>query len=194
MKKKLYLIIGFVVVAMLLGFQSFTNVTASKLNNGLHLLEPTPVPGGPGFYVVNGLSFQPTTGQIEYAVPAFFNPDPVNWRFFSAPVNLPDGVTINKVTTYVLDNDETFGTYITLYRANLLTNVADVLLSYNSEGTQPEPYALSSTNIAYPKVDNQAFQYYVTVQMPVFTSPMKHLVHAVRIDYGYLSNLPVIVK
>jgi hypothetical protein len=152
-----------------------------------------PVPGGPGFVVLNAFDFKPYTQSAGYMYSGtlLFYPGPGSYDWFVAPVHLPQGATINQVVAYYLDYDSNEGKEIEidLMRCNDFDTTADIMASVTSSGaTSGITYAIDIT-INYPIIDNSRYSYAVQVSLPI--SDWVGL-SAVRIDYTYSVSLPAV--
>lgn len=154
-----------------------------------------PVPGGPGFVILNAFDFKPysqTTGYL-YSGTLLYNPGPDGLNNYMAPVHLPQGATINQVVAYYLDNDSTEGQdlVIRLYLCNDFGMGADSMAEIEVPGAEPGIIFNITPIITYPVIDNSRYSYAVQVTLPV--SDWVAL-SAVRIDYTYSVSLPAIMR
>lgn len=119
---------------------------------------------------------------------------------FKAPVHLPHGATITKLTVYYFDNFEVTGgdgstVYITSIQGDLrrMGNGADdceseLVAATLSAGTFGFPlesvkYAVDSASVAQPVVDNDSYQYWVEVDFSVNQASSALRFYGATIDY-----------
>jgi hypothetical protein len=154
-----------------------------------------PVPGGPGFVILNAFDFKPymqTAGYL-YSGTLLYNPGPGSFDFYIAPVHLPQGATINQVVAYYLDNDVSEGKEIDLYlfQCNDFDTSAAAMAHIASSGAiLGITYAVTSV-INYPVIDNSRYSYAVQVTLPISDGVG---LSAVRIDYTYSLSLPAVMR
>jgi hypothetical protein len=154
-----------------------------------------PVPGGPGFVVLNSFDFKPYSqiASYQYAGTLLWNLG--DYSYYIAPVHLPQGATINQVVAYYIDNDGVIGKdiEIDMLLLNDFTTSGDVMAAISSEGLPISSlinYAVTSS-IFYPVVDNSRYSYLVQVGMP---NSANVALSAVRIDYTYSLSLPAVMR
>ncbi|MEO1059096.1 MAG: hypothetical protein AAFY28_19475 [Actinomycetota bacterium] len=98
---------------------------------------------------------------------------------FVAPVTLPDGATITKVT--MVFNDASAGTIgVTMIRADLTDSATYNMASVTSLDAMPGIRSLSTTDIDDPAVDNANYSYYIGSGMNA--DPVIRLI-AAQIEY-----------
>jgi|LSQX01.3.fsa_nt_gb hypothetical protein len=150
--------------------------------------EVNEVPGGPGFIMINPFQFRPRSPSDSWEYISSFLYNPSNeYSSLVAPLNLPHGATITKVTLYYLDNTSSnMGLYLVREEAN-----DKVYMAYTSSNNSSKNASDSSINS--PIVDNQSYSYYLMLGIDAGWGTDLLLTN-VRIDYAYNSNLPLINK
>jgi hypothetical protein len=151
-----------------------------------------PVPGGPGFVSLTGLDFKPyySSGSYLYDGYALVN-NGVASAIFVAPFTVPNGVTINKMVVYYIDQDAGYDMEIWLVRLPLMSTTGDTMAHFLSNGTVSGVRYSEITTIINPVVDLSIFTYALQLSLPPSTN-LK--LASIRIDYGYVTALPVIRK
>lgn len=169
---------------------------------------PTPasaaaVAGGPGYVMVPAVAFQPDSPAGNYSrfwgelsVP---NGSPGGYTYFSAPVILPHGARLTGLTVYYRDTDADGATVtVEMLRKpvpsmssgeslNLFINSTRIGFGdlYETDST-PEP--------SRAVVDNSQYAYYLAALIYA-TPPGGYLnLMAVRIDYTYDVNAPLVMR
>jgi hypothetical protein len=112
----------------------------------------------------------------------------VDGPYFSAPVYLPDGVTVKKVTVILTDNgagpdDEV---RVSLHRQKLLTG-AQVTMAYLNNHAPALTHsssrqAMTDTTISNATVNNNLYSYTVNVWF-IFSCTDRVKIHGVKIEY-----------
>lgn len=153
-----------------------------------------PVPGGPGFVILNGFDFMPyyQTSNYVFSGTLLIN-NGTMLAFYIAPLHLPQGATINQMVAYYLDQDagEGIDISIDLLRCDVFLNGCDTIAEIVSIGTTAGFTYAIDPSIDYPIVDNSMYSYAVQVEMP---ASMAIGINAVRIDYTYSVSLPAVVR
>ena len=150
------------------------------------------VPGGPGFVILNGYDFKPyyATDTWQYDGAALFDPSTA-FEYFIAPVHLSQGATINQMVVYFYDNESSGLFQVELKQfSNINSSVIYMAGVYPVAGS-PNNLYLATSSIAWPVVDNSLYSYAVAAQLP---GELLGGLYAVRIDYGYTTSLPLVVK
>ncbi len=150
------------------------------------------VPGGPGFVMVSAYAFRPTRPDDKYDYNGgLYNPDTTTNVQFFAPVTLPHGATIKKFTAYFKD-DSPEVLWVYLYRINGAWNMQE-LARVETAGEALAYRSASDKTIFDAVIDNQTFSYVLEVGFPAAGSTDLLLTN-VRIDYGYDTAVPLILK
>ncbi len=107
---------------------------------------------------------------------------------FIAPLQLPDGVTIEKITFYWKDSSVEHQAYLDLDSSNL-NGSRTILISVPTNGYEDEPSS-SYADVSIT-VDNEQYGYFLAIQMP---STEAVVIYGVQIEYStpYLMFLPFI--
>ncbi len=153
-----------------------------------------PVPGGPGYESITGLDFRPytPTAVYNYSGVCLVNSSG-GLGVYEAKVRLPHGVTINKMVVYYSDSNATVNQDLTVRLTNApLGGVTGIVLgSFQSTGAPGSAVFGEVTSFTNPLVDLSIGSYFLEVVLP--TSGTVTLC-GVRVDYGYSTALPVIMK
>ncbi len=151
-----------------------------------------PVPGGPGFYTVNAFAFRPETQATpwQYVGASLINPGQ-NVAFYWAPLSLPDGARVLKLVLYFWDNDQTDDVCVAIDRVSLADGTVPLMAEACSFAAFDGYRARGIITIAYPVIDNQSYSYAAHLQLP-YGPNLRFL--AIRVDYGYGVNMPLIAK
>ncbi len=107
---------------------------------------------------------------------------------FVAPVNLPNGAVIKKITVFLTDNGSVDADHVSvsLYRAPLAQNsyVCAATLDNHSPVALPHsavPQKLSKTDILYRTVNNSTYSYSVMLQF--YANCVNVQFHGMKIEY-----------
>ncbi len=158
------------------------------------LLAETVVPGGPAYYVINPLDFTPyySTQPLAYDAALVYNPNPVSSEF-PVPVHLPNGVTLNKLTLYYMD-DSTSTLIVSFYECPLLEKYCTTILSFNTLVDLPG-FQYAEFPIPNWVIDLQSNKYLIDITFPPGNPGSYELeVTGIRLDYGYPVSLPAVLK
>ena len=156
----------------------------------------SPVPGGPGYVVLNGFDFKPYNASVGYQFSAMLlkNPSAASANYY-ASLHLPQGVTITQVVAYFVDNDSgsNMDVGVDLMVCNDFSTTATYMsmLTSSSVAASPTVSYITTAIITNPVVNNAAYTYLVQAYLPPSTN-VGLLV--VRVDYGYQTLLPSVVK
>ncbi len=157
-------------------------------------LAATPVPGGPGFYTVSGFEFHPLTPLMEWVYTGggwLWNPHATSTGGYVASLALPHGATVTKFVVYYFDDSVEHDVQANLVKNGLDGSGSLNMASVQSSGTALAPGCMEDTTILYPIVNAQSNSYSAYVSLP---PDMDGALIAVRIDYTYNANLPVIMR
>ena len=109
--------------------------------------------------------------------------------YYEAPVSLPQGATITKLVVYYYDGSADDLTS-RLWIVPLYQPYPQVLASLKS--SSDGGYGLEEdTSINYPVIDQQSYSYAIEVVLPP-DSALR--LTGFRIDYGYASKLPPVMR
>jgi len=158
------------------------------------------VPGGPGYIMVPATAFvpgSPTAGYTifwgELSVPSG---SPGGLTFFYAPVYLPQGATLTRLTMYYRDTEldgNTLG--VDLLRKPLPSTSSGEGVGLSVYGDQIGFSVYQSDTTPEPTravIDNSQYAYWLSLY--VYAAPVYLQLQAVRIDYGYDNNLPLVIR
>ncbi len=107
---------------------------------------------------------------------------------FTAPVFLPDGAHINKITTYWKDNSSKDASFSLLYSSlqGYGFQVAYGQTLWND--TLVHPITDSTISAPGPLVDNAKYGIFIDVSFHIITSPESIVFYGARIEYTYTGN------
>jgi len=152
-----------------------------------------PVPGGPGFQMVNAFQFRSAwpSRTWDYFNGELFNPGPED-NFYEAAMSLPDNITITGMVVYFYDNSAQ-DLVAALWRFDPATGDNLEMATVWSSDAQDQYRNLADTSIIEPVIDQQRYSYVIEVGMLAGSYNTLRLA-GVRIDYGYNSQLPIVEK
>lgn len=151
---------------------------------------------GPGQLVIPATEFRRTfyygTGAGRFLNGYLQNGQEDFTNEWIAPVRLPDGARIQKMTAFIYDNDASYVDVWMLRKDYTSTDIyfipAYVGSSLASENTQVRPF---STTLGIREiVDNDPYQYYILVRL----YSTNHRLYAVNIDFSIDVNLPLLTN
>jgi len=127
---------------------------------------------------LTGANFSPITNSCNFDNNGTCIFKDQDCHYFIAPINLPDGVNIEKITFYWKDSNIENDASIRL-KSSSLDGTDDTLVTINSDGYENEPS--SSFEIVSIPIDNSQFGYYLYLTMDT-----EHYVevYGVRIEYS----------
>lgn len=152
-----------------------------------------PVAGGPGFYTVSPVDFTP---EIWNRIRGFegnmlLNPNQISTDYI-APVHLPHGAAITKMTMYYLDNaNPNLDLQVWLLECGLATASCQPLIYGVTAHASPDIRIGECLPAGSPVVDLQSNYYLVEMNIPGSTDIR---LSGIRIDYGYPVYLPTISR
>jgi hypothetical protein len=150
--------------------------------------------GSSGYISVPAAAFQPLMSSYVYINSGVeVRPEDMNSTLFYAPLQLPHGATITKVTFFWRDTS-TYNGYVTLERSILSNGTGEIMATVYTVDNNPGVYSTSETNIANPVVDNAHHSYYLNLGL--FWDSYTEYVSAltVIIEYSYLAYLPLSLR
>jgi hypothetical protein len=153
-----------------------------------------PVPGGPGYVILNGFDFKPLDQAAGYHYSgSLLQNSGTGYAYYLAPVHLPQGATINQVVAYYLDNDSgtSLDVEVKLLQTYDFSNSGVFIATVVSSGAILGITYNVTSSITTPLVDNATYSYAVQVGMANSASLG---LQAVRIDYNYPVSLPLVSK
>lgn len=173
MKKSHYITIS---VLMILGTIFLVNATNS---------------GGMSYLSIPAASFQPTGSDCKFTNSGggiSNNGVLGGCSYFIAPVQLPSGVTIKKVTFFWKDESVDYEAYLMLNNTTLngYSNQLFVIPTNGSAGVSS-----SSSIDTSILVDNSQYGYFFSIQMP---SDGISEIYGVQIEYTYETILPLVIR
>lgn len=142
---------------------------------------------GAGYISIPAAAFQPAVDGFDYNNTGFYivNLDGVSTSYV-APVSLPHGATVTKVTFYYDDGSASNYASASLGRTNLLGLVDSMatILSDDGKGSKAD------TTIDYAVVDNANYGYYAAITL--WDSSMYGF--GLVIEYNYATYLPLTLR
>ena len=152
-----------------------------------------PVPGGPGYVTISGLDFRPYLSSSTY----FFSGSTIYNAgsgpvWFIATFQIPNGVTINKMVVYYIDQDAGVGKDLEVDLLYMpLAGSPNIMATFLSSGTLTGLAVGHVTSITLPLVNLSTTGYALQIELPASSAVG---LNAIRIDYGYQTNLTMIQK
>lgn len=164
--------------------------------------EPTPVPGGPGYFSVSSAEMRPVDSTIGYnhwdglTTTQESTVNPLGETLYGAGFHLPQGARITKLVAYGYDNDEVKDFTFFALRATLTSNPESEFVVVPAEsdtdsGLLVKEVAAFEDNAT---VDNSVYAYVVVVELPQATSGKKLVVFQFRVDYTFDNYVPLTMK
>jgi hypothetical protein len=175
------LVVFFCVVTLLISPLSEAGVKAS----GQTPQKPDPVHGtaatvvttaGTAHLTIPASAFTPHEDGYDFQndgryLQHFHSPNGGNGRgWYLAPVNLPDGAVVTKMTFYYRDNNTTADGVARLQRTNLAGDYAGMATVDTSGGWVPY-WNKSTTAISRAQIDNSHYAYWVVWDLPYSSKP-----------------------
>jgi hypothetical protein len=151
--------------------------------------------GSSGYVSIPAAAFQPMScDNYRYINSgAQLWPEDMNSTLFYAPVQLPHGATITKVTFFWRDTS-TYNGYVALERSNLYNGTGEVLATVYTADANAGVYSTSETNIINPVVDDAHHSYYMSLGLFWNSSTEYIAAVTVIIEYSYLAYLPLSMR
>lgn len=164
---------------------------------------PTVVPGGPGYLMLTASDFQPDSDQDQFF--RYFGKNGIEPASgspgigISAPVHLPQGAQINKVTVWYYDNNPNEAPLIDFYRGitdtlDLIGPLSGALPTATFAGGHDVRSVTVSGSAAV--VDNSRYAYMIIVSLSRDTTNVNQTqrLSAVRVDYTYNVAMPTVMR
>jgi hypothetical protein len=129
---------------------------------------------------IPGGAFNPFANGYSYYLGTAVQNQGASTQYWVAPVELPHGATVTKVTTYVYDN-AAGNIDVDLWRTNA-SGVADTVMAETEVTGTPGFGSDSDTTIGLGTINNQSYYYYLWVTLPG-THGVNLLLHSVVIEY-----------
>lgn len=153
-----------------------------------------PIQGGPGFISVSTYGFKPflPTWTMAYSNTWLYNngSDGAN---YIAPVNLPHGAIITKLVLFSYDNVPGGGIDFYLQAVDLFNGSLTEVASASSNQSDGLGYVEGEVYAPMSNINNQLYSYVLEADIPHGFGSNLCLVN-VRIDYGYPSYFPTVLK
>ena len=164
---------------------------------------PSAVPGGPGYLMLTASDFQPDSDQDQYV--RYFGRNSIEPASgspgigISAPVHLPQGAQITKMTAWYYDSNPNEAPLIDLYRG--ITDTLELIGPLSS--ALPDPAFAGGNDVrsvsvtgSTAVVDNSRYAYMVIASLSRDTTSLNQTqrLSALRIDYAFTVALPAVVR
>jgi len=152
-----------------------------------------PVPGGPGYVAINAIDFRPLSPSTtaSYAGFTISNPGASTGSYFTT-FQIPNGATIKKMVVYYADEDVIAGMNLTVTLMDLPFGSGwGQMAIFSSSGSLSGWVYGQTTSISNPVVDLSIRSYAIEVDLPPSGGVA---LSGVRIDYGYQTNMPTILR
>lgn len=161
---------------------------------------------GVAYLTIPAAAFAPafsSTGYRNDGWRLYSRGDPPGTQWFQAPINLPQGVTIHRVTFWGYDGHSEDSVLMMVRRFPHSPHAKDGTydwMTVNLSGDSFDGgYFEGTTGPGFNQVDNENYGYFVTVEMP--NSPEdpgamapRYQLFQVRIGYSYSTYLPQVQK
>ncbi len=142
-----------------------TSTPSAKLevNGNLKVTGNISWPAKVGFYSLSTADFHPVSSSTTYTNGGseLYVLGPASGASFHAPLHLPQGAVITKVTFFWFDNSVIKSSHLRLERYNLTTNTVEYLTSSLYSTESPAIGSLATTSITNPQVDNSTYTYWL---------------------------------
>jgi hypothetical protein len=207
------IIAGAVILAMGLGLGASLNpgsaaaaeVAEGQVQPGLNASMPEQpaasavlAAGATLYRVFTSFEFRPSHSTLTYATSGvgIYATNLPGSYYFTAPVILPNGVQVTRITFYVVDNNSTENLTFEFYQVNPGTNSQDIIgtaISTSALPTSPNPQSVAMTGSPIATIDSQ---YGYTLRYDPVITGSGHLLLGARVEYSYpaADYLPYISK
>ena len=158
---------------------------------GFGLIFPKLATAGHGYVSIPAAAFQPETSTAQYNNFGYYLHNAYdNDQFYSAPVQLPHGVTVTKLTFYFFDNSSAVGDWgsVTLGRSNNNVSIpSNMAYAVTNNSGNSSTY---DDSIDFASIDNSQYSYilYLDLHSSVVWA------YTVVIEYTNPVSLPLILK
>jgi len=118
---------------------------------------------GTGYISVPAASFQPYPNGYDYVndgMQIYMN---AGSGYFVAPLQLPHGATVTKITFYFYDEDPILDNYVFIVLFRNIFYYSDQLVSIVSTDVGLD--SVSETTISYSIIDNSQYSYFITLYL-----------------------------
>ena len=160
------------------------------------LVTPVPVPGGPNFNSLSAMAFKPKEPDTQWAFRDswLYNPGPAEATYV-APVSLPHGATVNKLVVFFWDNvPSSLDIQASLLRCSFWYSWCETMAEVSSSGSDTGSRWVEDSTIDLAVVNNQTYWYVSEVVLPSSPESWLFNLEAIRVDYGYDAELPMVLK
>jgi len=142
-----------------------TSTPSAKLevNGSLKVTGDISWPAKVASYSLSTADFHPVSSSTTYSNGGseLYVLGPASGASFLAPLHLPQGAVITKVTFFWFDNSTINSSHLRLERYNLTTNTVEYLTSSLYSTESPAVGSLETTSITNPQVDNSTYTYWL---------------------------------
>ena len=144
---------------------------------------------GHGYVSVSTAAFQPVFDGYDYTNYGYYlTNDNDLGDYFVAPVQLPHGVTVTKLTFYFYDDiAPSSHSYAYLYRADLAGSTDNLAFVQSTSTGNDSAY---DDSINYATIDNSQYAYYLWLILDT----SDHKAYGVIIEYTYATSLPLVLR
>jgi hypothetical protein len=160
-------------------------------------LQTAAAAGGAGYVNVPASAFAPASDDINYILDEFglkLRTDSTSGQFF-APVYLPHGASLSKLTFYRYDMIEGILPYCYLRTLQSSTFATTAIAAvYTDDPTYNGWNDISTTEFSDPVVDNSQYFYSLQCYLSRIDESMLSVLVGLRIEYTYPVYLPVTSK
>ena len=164
--------------------------------------EPTPVPGGPGYYSVPPMELQALDSTIGYLIwgglattqESISNPQGIT--LYAAGLHLPQGARITDLVAYGYDDDDAQDFYFSVGRS-VVTDILtpEWLVPWTASDTGATPFVkVVAADEDLAIVDNSVYAYTIGLNLPTANSGKELKVFRFRLDYTFDSYVPLAQK
>ncbi|MBN1148646.1 MAG: hypothetical protein JXA78_15410 [Anaerolineales bacterium] len=147
---------------------------------------------GGGYISLPAAAFQPMMNGYSYA-----NDGSYLWGqnsssdTYVAPLYLPHGARITRITFYWYDSDSSLDGYLRVKCAgDYVYQTLAQLNTFDSSGFNNT----STTSIGYPDVDNAQYAYYLQAYLPFTDMTHNVVLYRVHIEYSFSAYMPLVVR
>ena len=146
---------------------------------------------GHGYISIPAPAFRPQAYTYQYSITSLWvrNLDG-NSDYFYAPLELPNGATITKLTFYWSDSSTSADGYCTLSRGNLQGSYGLGMAAAYTSGDTGDAASSEDISIELATVDNSQYGYILTVYLP--DSGVE--AYGVIVEYTFQTSLPLIKR
>jgi hypothetical protein len=105
------------------------------------------------------------------------------YRYYFAPVALPQGVRITSVVVFYEDEHVTTNFRVQMWRKNMYTALGQSMCQWTSSSSTPGVKNHKISPISYGIVNNGGYTYYLIVNFTASSNQDDIQIHGIRINY-----------